>query len=176
MKFVPVLLLVLLGAISATVHADADDEDFAVEEEGILFDYPATGLMHKRNVYVEGDDVTNVPNYPTSYNDTRDIKQWKVYVSHWEQDPPSFLTVYITDDSPYAYSKASIDLRVTIGQYDRAKNMVPASMVVVREISIGKGVNRIPINIHNYKGDIVSVKLIGVNQKIPIHPIDFTDD
>ena len=176
MKFVCVLLALFLGFAATAVHAVGEDEDFEVEEEGMLFDHARTGLMHKRNVYVEGDDVTNVPNYPTSYNDTRDIKQWKIYVSHWEQDPPSFLTVYITDDSPYAYSKASIDLRVTIGQYDRAKNVIPASRVVVNNIPLEKGVNRIPINIHNYKGDIVSVHLVGVNQKIPIHPIDFTDD
>lgn len=176
MKLVSVLLAILLGFVAAPVRANADDEDFEVEEEGMLFDHSRTGLMHKRKVYVEGDDVTHLLYYPTAYNDTRDIKQWKIYVSHWEQDPPSFLTAYITDDSPYAYSKASIDLRVTIGQYDRAQNMIPANRVVVRNIPIGKGVNRIPINIHNYKGDIVSVHLVGVNQKIAIHPISVTDD
>ena len=170
------LLSAVLCFIAAPSFADADEEDFAIEEEGMLFDHARTGLMHKRNVYVEGDDVTHVPNYPTSYNDTRDIKQWKIFVSHWEQDPPSFLTVFMMDDSPYAYSKATIDLRVTIGQYDRAKNLVQTNQTVVNDIPVDKGITRVPINIHNYKGDIVYVHLIGVHQKIPIHPIDFTDE
>ena len=167
-------LVLSVTAIQAV--ADADEEDFDVQEEGMLFDHSRTGLMHRRNVYVEGDDVTHRPNYPTSYNDTRDIRQWKIFVSHWEQDPPSFLTVFMMDDSPYAYSKATIDLKITIGQYDRNKNLVAASQRVVKDISVNKGITRIPINIHNYKGDIVSVHLVGVNQKIPIHPIDITDD
>ena len=166
----------ILSVVAIQAVADADEEDFDVQEEGILFDHSRTGLMYKRKVYVEGDDVTHRPNYPTSYNDTRDIRQWKIYVSHWEQDPPSFLTVFMMDDSPYAYSKATIDLKVTIGQYDRNKNLVPANRTLVKDIVIQKGITRIPINIHNYKGDIVSVHLVGVNQKIPIHPIDFTED
>jgi hypothetical protein len=171
LAFAAVLSVTALHAL-----AEADEEDFEVQEEGMLFDHPRTGLMYRRNVYVEGDDVTHRPNYPTAYNDTRDIRQWKIFISHWEQDPPSFLTVYMMDDSPYAYSKATIDLRVTIGQYDRNKNLVPASRRLVKDIPVNKGITRIPINIHNYKGDIVSVHLVGVNQKIPIHPIDFTDD
>lgn len=169
---VPAPLLAQNGIDGSTYEA----EDFDVEEEGMLFDHSRTGLLYRRNLYIEGDNATFVPYYPTSHNDTRDFRQWKIYVSHWEQDPPSWITVYIQDDSPYQYTKGTIDLKVTIGHYDRAKNMVPANQVIRREIPVTNGLNRIPINIHNYKGDIVWVNLIGVNQKIPIHPIDVADD
>lgn len=169
---VPASLLAQNGIDGSTYEA----EDFDVEEEGMLFDHSRTGLLYRRNLYIEGDNATFVPYYPTSHNDTRDFRQWKIYVSHWEQDPPSWITVYIQDDSPYQYTKGTIDLKVTIGHYDRAKNMVPANQVIRREIPVTNGLNRIPINIHNYKGDIVWVNLIGVNQKIPIHPIDVADD
>jgi hypothetical protein len=151
-------------------------EDFDVQEEGIVFDYPRTGLTYRRNLYIEGDNVTFVPQQPTAHNDTRDTRQWKVFISHWEQDPPSHINVWVRDDTPYHYEKSAIDLRVTIGHYDRAKNMVPANQVIRKGIPISNGLTRIPINIHNYPGDIVWVNLLGVNQKLRIQAIDVTDD
>jgi hypothetical protein len=169
------LLFALLLALSLTARAE-DEEDFDVTEEGKVFDHSRTGLLYRRKLYIEGDEVTRVPNYPTSYNDTRDTRAWKIYVSHWEQDPPSFITVWMQDDSTFMYSKAEIDLRVTIGHYDRDSNMVPANQVIVRGIPLEKGINRVPININNYKGDIVWVHLIGVRQKIPITAVEVVED
>jgi len=171
----------LLFAHAATGQSGIDGstyeaEDFDVQEEGILFDYPRTGLMYRRNLYIEGDNVTFLPQKSTSYNDTRDMKAWGVHIDKWEQDPPSHVTVWVRDDTPYHYSTSSIDLRVTIGHYDRAKNMVPANQIIRKGIPIQNGINRIPINIHNYAGDIVWVHLLAVNQKIPIKAIDVTDD
>lgn len=151
-------------------------EDFDVQEEGMVFDPSRTGLMYRRNLYIEGDNVTFLPQGTTSYNDTRDTRQWKVYISHWEQDPPSHITVWVQDETPYPHTKAAVDLRVTIGHYDRAKNLIPANQVIRRDIPIDKGINRIPINIHNYAGDVVWVHLIGFNQKLPIRGIDIIDD
>lgn len=182
MKMRPFLFgALLLAAVSAVRGQGGIDEssyeaeDFDEQEEGVLFDHARTGLLYKRNMYMDGDNVTFVPGYPTSYNDTRDIRGWKIYVSHWEQDPPSFINVYIRDDSPYHYSKASIEIKVSIGHYDRAHNVVIANEVIRREIAISNGLNRIPVNIHNYKGDIVQVKLIGVQQAIPYHPIEVVE-
>lgn len=176
------LLALLIVGFAGTARAQGgidessyEAEDFEEQEEGVLFDYPRTGLMYRRNLYMDGDNVTFVPNYPTSYNDTRDIRGWKIFVSHWEQDPPSFINVYIRDDSPYHYSKASIDLKVSIGHYDRAHNLVVASEVSRQGIPITNGLNRIPVNIHNYKGDIVQVKLTGVQQTIPYQPIEVVE-
>lgn len=153
-----------------------DEEDFEITEEGKFFDHSRTGLFYRRKLYVEGDDVTRFPYVPTYYNDTRDVGAWRPYISHWEQDPPSFLTLWLYDDRPFNYVKAEIDLKVIIGHYDRDMNLVPASQVVLNSVPIENGINRIPINIHNYKGDIVWVRLIGVRQKMPITAIEPMDD
>lgn len=169
------LLILLLVLLALPAWAE-DEEDFDVSEEGKVFDHSRTGLLYRRKLYILGDEVTHVPGYPTSYNDTRDTRAWKIYVSHWEQDPPSFITVFMQDDSTFYYSKAEIDLRVTIGHYDRANNMVPANQVIMRGIPLEKGINRIPININNYKGDIVWVHLIGVRQKLQIKGVEVVED
>ncbi len=169
------LLFVFVFALPLAAVAE-DEEDFEVVEEGKVFEHSRTGLLYRRKLYIQGDEVTHVPNYPTSYNDTRDTRAWKIYVSHWEQDPPSFITVFMQDDSTFYYSKAEIDLRVTIGHYDRANNMVPANQVIVRGIPLEKGINRVPININNYKGDIVWVHLIGVRQRLPIKGVEVVED
>ncbi len=170
-------LLILCGCLFLSMQAVLadDEEEFEVREEGQLFDHARTGLYFKRTLYHEGENVTYVPYFPTLHNSTQDVRQWKIYVSHWEQDPPSFVTVYINDDSVYQYSKAEIDLRIRIGHHDRASNLVPANESVVQNIPIQKGVNRIPMAIHNYKGDIVQVHLLDVRQKIPIKAIDIVD-
>ncbi len=86
------------------------------------------------------------------------------------------MIVYINDDSIYHYKKAEIDLRIRIGHYDRAKNLVEANETMMENIPIQRGVNRIPMAIHNYKGDVVHVHLLGVRQKLPISAIDVTPD
>lgn len=176
-----VFLTVLFSTTLAWAQAGIDGstyeaEDFDVTEEGMLFDHSRTGLMYRRNLYIEGDNVTFLPQGTTSYNDTRDTRDWKIYISHWEQDPPSHITVWVRDETPYPNATAAIDLRVTIGQYDRAKNLIPASQVIRREVPLHKGINRIPVNVHNYAGDVVWVHLIGVTQKMTIEAFDIIDD
>ena len=157
-------------------NSSYESEDFEVTEEGMVFDHSRTGLLYKRNLYIRGDNVTFLPQGPTAYNDTRDVRDWKIYVSHWEQDAPNFVIVYIRDDSNFYYSRGTIDLKVTIGHYDRNRNMVEANEVVRRDLPVERGLNRYPINIMNYDGDIVWVHLIGVKQKIPYHAVDATGD
>lgn len=169
------LLLCFLLLMPLAVWAE-DEEDFEITEEGKFFDHSRTGLLYRRKLYVEGDDVTQYPYVPTYYNDTRDIGAWRPFISHWEQDPPSFITLWLYDDRPFNYVKAEVDLKVIIGHYDRDSNMVPANQVLVTNIPIENGMNRIPININNYKGDIVWVRLVGVRQKMPITPIEPVDD
>lgn len=149
-----------------------ESEDFEMQEEGMVFDHSNTGLMFKRNLYIDGDNVTHVPGYPTSYNDTRDQLPGKVYISHWEQDPPSFITVYFYRDTDKLTSKHEIDFEVSIGHYDRAKNLVVANRKLVTGIVLEDRITRVPVNIHNYKGDIVSVKMKGERYKFPILPIE----
>lgn len=168
--------LLLPGIALAQIDGSTyEAEDFEITEEDMKFDHARTGLLYRRNLYVEGDNITFLSQQPTSYNDTRDMRSWMVYVSHWEEDPPSFINVFIRDDSPYHYSSGTIDMKVMIGHYDRARNIVNANEVTRRNIPIVNGINRIPVNIHNYPGDIVSVRLIAVKQNIPYHPIDVTD-
>lgn len=178
-RFIYLFLLALtfwsLPAKSQIDGSTFEAEDFEIVEEGMRFDHSRTGLLYRRNLYVDGDNISFFPQQPTSYNSTNDMRQWMVYISHWDEDPPNFINVFIRDDSPYHYTKGSIDLLVIIAHYDRDKNLVTANQVIRKDIPILNGINRVPINIHNYPGDIVSVRLIGVDQKKSIHPIDVTE-
>lgn len=167
------VFLTVAGVSIAQIDGSTyEAEDFEVVEEGMMFDHARTGLHYPRNLYTDGDNVTFVPSYPTAHNDTNYVREWKIYVSHWEQDPPNFINVFMMDDSPYFPKTSEIDLRVAIGHADRNRNLIAGDMVVVRNIQIQSGINRVPIPIHNYKGDIVSVNLIGVRQKLPYQAIE----
>lgn len=179
MKHLPIYLSCFCFCLQPA-YAD-DEEDFEVQEEGMFFDHARTGLLYKRTDYLPEDTskieaITYVPYFPTAYNDTRDQVPGLVYVTHWEQDPPSFVTVYLLNDSAQLTSKHEIDFEISIGHYDRAKNIVVANRKVVTGIVLEKGINRVPVNIHNYKGDIVQVRLQDQRFKYPILPIEFKND
>lgn len=180
MKWLPRLAVVIGGlALSLCYNPSSwadDDEDFLVQEDSEFFEHARTGLMYKRTLYDNGEDVTFVPNYPTSYNSTNDSRSWKVYISHWEQDPPSFVTLFVMDDTPNLYRKNEIDLEISINHFDHNKNMVEASKKQFVGIELVKGINRIPLNIHNYKGDVVSVKMRGQRPKQSIGAFEVTGE
>lgn len=171
------LLLILIATVMTGQPAQADgEEDFSVEEEGMAFDHARTGMFYRRNVYIDGDDVTHTPYYPIGGNDTRNIRQMKFYVDKIEQDPPNQITVYVRDDSTYFYNTAFVDVRVTIAQADRLGNNIAINQAIRENVPIQKGINRIPVNIHHYKGDIVKAHLIGVRIGMSYLPIEFTAD
>jgi len=148
-------------------------EDFEVQEEGQLFDHSRTGLMYRRNVYQEGDNMTFLSQQPSVHNDTTERRAWTVHISHWEVFPPSQVVVYVKDDTPYQTSHSMIDLQVRIGQADRNRNFVIANTVLIKDIPIQSGLTRIPVNIHNYAGDIFSAFILGVRPRMAYHPIQF---
>ncbi|MFN4022666.1 MAG: hypothetical protein ACK4JZ_07455 [Hydrogenophilus thermoluteolus] len=168
-------VLALLWA-SQPANAFVEDEFRPPEEDAPPFDVPETGLFFPRIIYDEqGDDVTRVPYHPTGYNDTAFIKREKFQILKWQQDPPNFVIVFVEDSTPYQYESAEVDIMVRIGHFDRLKNLIEASRVVRTSIPIQKGINRIPINVMNYKGDIVQAKLIGVRMKQAYQPIELAD-
>ena len=169
------LCLLLLFCSSARSEDTYEGEDFEEVEEGIKFDIQRYGLLFRRNLYVDGDNVTTAVPYPTYYNDTRDTGRWKPYISHWEYEPPGFIVLYLNNDLPLPSSETSIDLKITVGSYDRAGNLVVASQVDRNKIRISSGINRIPVNIHVYKGDIVRVQLMDIAQKVPILELEVAD-
>lgn len=153
--------------------SDTDDDGEADPEE--LFKPFDTGLFFMRRMFEHGDVITHVPYFPTAYNDTRDVRQWKLYISHWEQDPPSFLTLYLYDDSPHNDTRSEADLLITINQYDEVRNLVEASRRVLQGVTVNKGITRVPVNIHNYKGDIVQIKILAVRQKFAIKGLEIVE-
>jgi len=168
------LALALAGVDAA--QAFVEDEFRPPEEDAPPFDVPETGLFFPRIIYDEhGDDVTRVPYHPTGYNDTAFIKREKFQILKWQQDPPNFVIIFVEDSTPYQYEKAEVDIRVRIGHFDRLRNMITASEVVRTGIPIQKGINRIPINIMNYKGDIVQANIVGVRMKQAYQPIELGD-
>lgn len=169
------LLVLLLYCLLQAVSAWGQTEDFEGSEEGIPFDHGRTGLLYQRNLYHDDEDVTFVPYYPSVYIDSRDIFHEGIYISKAEPDPPNFIIVYVRDDSTLEYHTATVDIRVTIGQLDRSGNVVSANQVIRRDLPIQKGITRIPINIHHYKGDYVKVHLIDVREKYFYHPIEQFD-
>lgn len=167
-----------LGGMIAALPALAYVEDeFSPPEEGAPpFDVPETGLLFPRTIYDDnGDDVTREPYSPTGYNDTAFIKREKFQVLKWQQDPPNFVIVFIEDSTPYQYEWAEVDIMVRIGHFDRLRNLIEANRVVRTGLRIQKGINRIPINIMNYKGDIVKANLTGVRMKQAYQPVELGD-
>jgi hypothetical protein len=164
----------LLMALSASLAAAYVEDEFRPpEEDAPPFDVPETGLFFPRIIYDEdGDEVTRVPYHPTGYNDTAFIMREKFQILRWQQDPPNFVIIFVEDSTPYQYESAEVDIMVRIGHYDRLRNMVEASRVVRTGIPIQKGINRIPINVMNYKGDIVKANLIGVRMKQNYQPVE----
>jgi hypothetical protein len=169
------LLVLLLYGLLQAASAWGQAEDFEVSEEGIVFDHGRTGLLYQRNLYHNDENVTFTPYYPSVYIDTRDILPEGIYISKAEPDPPNFIIVYVRDDSTLEYHTATVDIRVTVGHLDRSGNVVPANRVIRHDIPIQKGITRIPINIHHYKGDYVKVHLIDVKEKYFYHPIEQFD-
>ena len=168
-------LLIFAAAFSAKAQDTTDGEDFDEVEEGIKFDIQRYGLLFRRNLYYNGDNVTATIPYPTYYNDTRFIGRWKPYISSWEYEPPGFIVLYLYNDMPLFTSETLVDLKITVGSYDRADNLVPANSVDRTRIRINNGMNRIPINIHVYKGDIVRVQLMDIAQKLQILELEVAD-
>lgn len=170
------LTLLLPRVTLAAGEADQSSyeaEDFEVQEEGMLFDHSRTGLMYRRNVYQDEENMTFLSQQPAVHNGTTESKAWTVHISRWDVEPPSSVVIYVIDDTPYQTSGSLIDVQVRIGQADRAGNFVIANTVLRTDIPIHSGFNRIPINIHNYAGDIFSAFIIGVRPKMAYQPIEF---
>ena len=110
--------------------------------------------------------------WPRSFNDTRDMVRWRTYVYGWEQDPPNGLVFYFYDDSTHLVSEALLDIKIEIGLLDEAKNFMVQTRRTVEGIPILNGWNRVPVNIHNYKGMIVRAYMTNVRNKTSIHAVD----
>ncbi|MEI7613079.1 MAG: hypothetical protein WCK63_09230 [Betaproteobacteria bacterium] len=176
MIFRSLFFILMLLVSTAWAEDTVDGEDFEETEEGMKFDIPRYGLQFRRNLYLEGDDITKLAPNPTAYNDTRDVGRWKPYVSHWNYEPPGFIVVYINDDSPHLMTTETlVNLVVTIASLDRAGNQVPAATVNRERVPLKPGMNRIPINIHVNPGDFLSVRIKDVVQSIPIKELDVAD-
>jgi hypothetical protein len=151
--------LALLSATAAMPALSFVEDEFRppeAEEGAPPFDVPETGLLFPRTIYDDnGDEVTRVPYHPTGYNDTAFVRREKFQILDWQQDPPNFVIVF--------------------GHLDRLRNMIEANRVVRTGIRIQKGINRVPINIMNYKGDIVKANLVGVRMKQAYQPIELGD-
>ncbi len=176
MSFRSLLLFLLMVSTPLWAEDTMYGEDFEETEEGQKFDVQRYGLQFRRNLYLEGEDITLIAPNPTAYNDTRDVGRWKPYVSHWNYEPPGFIVVYINDDSPHLMTTdTQVDLVVTIASLDRAGNLMPASIVRRDKVPLKPGINRVPINIHVNPGDFLSVRIKDVVQKIPIKELDVAD-
>lgn len=144
---------------------------------------PPLGTLDPR--LAEGDDRNSDPNlpevghgilyYPEIISDTRDTARWRIYISSAEQDPPSSVIVMIYDDSPDLYKSAVVDVMVELGYFDDAKNFMLENRTIVKDIPIEKGYNRVPVYIHNDKGEVVRTRLLAVRPKTPIEPFSSTD-
>lgn len=115
----------------------------------------------QRNVY-----------WPRSFNDTRDIGQYKLFIYGWEEDPPSSLVLYLYNDSPNLVTEEYVDIRMEVGLFDDARNFMVQNRRILKDVSYGTGWTRVVFNVHNYKGMIVRARLLGVRKKTPIKALD----
>lgn len=143
--------------LSATV-ADAEDE--------------VSGRIYPDNYQPEaGEDVPwefdqRATYFPRSYASTYDMRMWAVYIHSAEIDPPTSVTVYIYDDTPVLSQEKIADLQVLVGRWDGARNFIPYRSRIIRDIELTQGgLTRVPVNIHNYRAEIVITKLLRVQPK-----------
>jgi hypothetical protein len=113
--------------------------------------------------------------WPREHNDSRFIVEGMTYIHSWEQDPPNGLWLNIVDSRPTLTSWSEIDLLIASGKWDDNKNlMIDRKFYVTYEIK--PGWNRVYVNIHNYKSQIISANLTALRSKSPIIMLDMKED
>ncbi len=101
--------------------------------------------------------------WPRILADSKDTFFWGVYIESAEYDPPSFIIVYVKDDTPLLTRQKKIDLLVKIGRWDAAHNFIEYRRRVIRDIPLEQNrLTRIPVNVQVYKGEIMISKLLDV--------------
>ncbi len=145
---------------------------------------PPAGVDHDPQK-AEGDDRNSDPSkpevgngilyYPRIHSDTRDQGRWRIFIESFYQDPPSTIIVYIYNDSPQVKWETEVDLLVEIGWFDYAVNYMRESHRIVKDIPILPGMNKVPVQVHNDKGQVVRARLLAVRSDQPIEPFSATE-
>lgn len=106
---------------------------------------------------------------PRMYADTYDTRFHGVYIHSYEADPPTAVAVYIYDGSSDLVAEKTADLKVMVGRWDGANNFILHRTRIIKDIALTlRGITRVPVNIHNYKAEIILTKLLDVRTKTNI--------
>ena len=114
--------------------------------------------------------------YPLVESDTRDENRWKIFVASFIQDPPSSVIVNVYNDSPALSKTLHADVMVEVGYFDEGNNFMLELKKTVKNIPMKSGFNRVPVYIHNDKGEVIRIRLLAVRPKGPILQISVTPD
>jgi hypothetical protein len=97
--------------------------------------------------------------WPRGHNDTRNQGTWKVYIKSWDSDPPNTIWVYVVNDNPALQEYTEATLLVNTGWQGEAGGFWSANTAYAKNLELKQGINKIPVNIHHVKGQIIRARL-----------------
>lgn len=112
--------------------------------------------------------------WPRELNESRFIVEGKVYIYGWEQDPPNSFWIFIYDSRSQIYTESEVDIKIVTGIWDENRNVMPDNRLTVTA-KIKPGWNKVMINVHHYKAQIIAAGLTGLRTKSRIKTLEFKD-
>jgi len=112
--------------------------------------------------------------WPNELNESRYMDDGTVYIHNTEQDPPNTLWLNLYDSRSQTNYYSEIDILLVTGIWDDTKNLISEyRQTITREIK--PGWNKIIVNMHHYKAQIVSISLVGLRTKSRATAIELKD-
>jgi hypothetical protein len=157
--FIPLLFCISASAFAGGGRTD-DARSIRVPNGAVNPGY-AEEIPHRTNPETPGV-WPGTAYWPRGYNDTSNQGTWKVYIKSWDSDPPNTVWVYVVNDSPALQKYTEGNLIVNTGWLGQTGGFWPENTAYANNLKLKQGVNRIPVNIHHVKGQIIRAKLTGV--------------
>ena len=110
--------------------------------------------------------------WPNQLNESRFREDGKVYIYSIEQDPPNVFWIHVYDSRSQLYISSELDIKIVTGIHDDSKNLIPEYTQRIT-VKIKPGWNKVMVNMHQYKAQIISAGLAGLRTKTKIKALEF---
>ena len=124
------------------------------------------------NLAPEFDQVNTY--WPNELNESRFVQDGKVYIHSIEQDPPNVFWIHVYDARSQLYTESEIDIGLATGIWDDTRNLIADKRQTIT-VKIVPGWNKVIVNMHHYKAQIISASLMGLRTKSRIKALEFKD-
>lgn len=168
--FIPMFTLFMPATASAGGGAAVDPRSVRVPNGAIN-----PGFANERPKVTDPENPGVWPGtayWPRGHNDTRNQGTWKVYIKSWDSDPPNTIWFYIYNDNPSSQRLTHGDIIVTTGWNGQKGGFWKENTSTVRGLELYPGMNKVPVNIHHVKGQIIRANLRNVKPESNIKVFD----